>query len=173
MTKKIELTEGNQKISKKYLEELNKVFEAAKLYGKRQEEAQKKLIQLRQRLMQLESNFTFELDDKKRDAISQEKKEVLFELQETENLIKTDVAEIVRYRFDELKESKLYKDARQEAKDFSIMVDDEVEAVQKEAEDRVKELKNIKSKHIHNEVSKKIYHLQSIIRKDIGVTKLR
>lgn len=170
MAKKIELTADNQKHSKKYLEELDKLFEMEKQYKERQKGADAKLQQLRNKLIKLESDFAFELDEKKRESISIEKREVFFEIQELESLTKAMVNEIMRHKFKEVQDTDLYKNAEREMRTFATEIQAEIKAIEEESKKRILELQNLQKNHIYQTVVNKTYHLQEVLRKDIGIT---
>lgn len=171
MAKKIELTADNQKNSKKYLEELDKLFEMEKQYKERQKGADAKLQQLRNKMIKLESDFAFELDESKRNAISNEKREVFYEIQELESLTKAKVDEIMRHKFKEIQETDLYKKAEREMRTFANDIKDEIKAIEEESKARILELQKLQKNHVYQVVIRKTYALQNILRKDIGITK--
>lgn len=136
-----------QKASEEYLASIKKVIELKERYEQRAAEARGQIRKLEQQLSQVSNQLLEEIDKGKLDKISSESRDLRYQIDDLKLILDADINKIVREKIDNGIDSRIASQAEKELQEYLQWNKKEIERIESEAEDKVRELKSQSRSH--------------------------
>lgn len=137
MSKKDEATKIN---SEEYLKKINQIVELKQAYEKRSADARKQIDRLESQLTELSNNLLVEIDPGKIKIISESSRDIRYQIDDFKLLLNADIKGMIKLKIQELRSDPSVQQAEKEFKEYSQWHDEEIKRLNKETEEKVREL---------------------------------